>query len=56
MDCVFKCVFIDIIFIGYYITQTKIFNVKVTHVRLKKSKLDNNFGTEGVCFTPSVPK
>ena len=51
MDRVLKCVFIDITFIKYYITQTKIFKVKVKHKRLEKSKLDNNFGTEGVLYT-----
>lgn len=37
----FKCIFINIIFIKYYITQTKIFKVKVENERLKKSKQDN---------------
>ena len=48
MDGVSNVFFIDISFIKCYITQTKLFNVKVKRIRLKKSKLDNYFGTEVV--------
>ena len=36
---------LGIIFIKCYITQTKIFKVKVEKERLKKSNDDNNFDT-----------
>ena len=44
----FKRIFIDIIFIKYYITQIKIFKVKVKQERPRKVKLDTYNGTEGV--------
>ncbi|KAL4565377.1 hypothetical protein LXL04_029469 [Taraxacum kok-saghyz] len=46
MDGVLNIFFIGINFIKYYITQTKLFKVKLKRIRLKKSKLDNYFGTE----------
>ena len=44
----FKCIFIDIIFIKYCITQIKILIVKVDNERPKKLKWDNNFETDGI--------
>ena len=46
----FKTQSIHIISIKYYITKKIILKVKVKKERLKKSKLDNTFGTEGVLF------
>ena len=48
MDWVSNAFSIDIIFIKYYITQIKILMVKVEQERLKKFKVDNYYGTEGV--------
>lgn len=42
----FKCIFIGIIFIMYFTTQTKIFIVKVEKERSKKLNGDNNFRTD----------
>ena len=56
MDGVSNVFFIDINFIKYYITQTKLFKVKVKKIRLKKSKLDNYFGTEVVLFIKKLFK
>ena len=53
MNCVFKCFFIDIVFIKYYIAQRKIFKVKIANKRLWLFKMDNNFGTE-VVFSISI--
>lgn len=44
----FKHIFLDIIFIKYYIIQTKIFKVNVEKKILKKSKVDIYYGTDGV--------
>ena len=50
MNWVLNVFFIGIIFIKYYITQTKIFKVKIEKERLQKSKQDTCSGTEGVPF------
>ena len=44
----FKCTFICIIFIKYFMAQTNIFIVKVEKKRLEKLTRDNNFNREGV--------
>ena len=48
MKSTFKTQSIHIFCIKYYITQEKIIKVKVVKERLKKSNMDNNYGTEVV--------
>ena len=48
MKSTFKIQSIHIFYIKYYITQDKIIKVKVVKERLKKSNMDNNYGTEVV--------
>ena len=48
MNNILKTQSIDITFVKYYVTQKKIFKVKVDEKRLQKSKVDNKYGTEGV--------
>ena len=47
MNCGSNVFFIDISFIKYYITQTKIFKVKVKKTRLEKVKIGQLFWDGG---------